>query len=235
MGAVIQVAEDAIPAGLKLDFGPEVETVEQRMLEFMRAAQNRAKHAYFDELRRTGAKHDAKQIDHWAGQGLAYPEEFFPKVATLRKLVRIPDFFSDRGVFIVSQAFRDLVELFDGDRHQFVPLVVRTKGGEPHPYGAYYIFNNCQVLNALRPGGMMLSQQPNGSIPDELLAVSILPGMPFTVSAAVVGGAGIWKEKRYYYSDFVSTAFLKELSERKLTGWECLARFIEHRPAHDNS
>lgn len=227
MGAVIQVAEDAIPAGLKLDFGSEGGTMVRQMLELKHSAENRAYTEYFDELRQTGGKYDAKQIDVWAGQGLTYPEDIFPKTATLKELVRIPDFFSDQGVMIVSQAFRDLVEKFDGDKHQFFPLLIRTEQAESYPFDAYYIFNNRQVLNSLRADGMKLSQQPNGSIPDDLLAIRIIPGMPFTVSAAIVGGAGIWKEKRHYFKHFVSTAFLNELSEQKLTGWECLASFTE--------
>lgn len=227
MGAVIQVAEDAIPAGLKLDFGPEGETMDRRMNELRQAAETRAKTDYFDNLRGTGGKYDPRQIDYWAAHGLSYPQDIFPKAATLQNSVRIPDYFSDQGIYLVSQAFRDLVEEFDGGVHQFIELPIRTMTGEAYAYGPYYIFINRQVLNSIVPSGMQVIQQPNRAIPDELLDVRVVPGMQFTVSAAAVGGAGIWREKRHYFRDFISTRFAEQLAKQKLVGWESFASFSE--------
>lgn len=63
-------------------------------------------------------------------------EVMFSDRAVPRRLVALPDITSTLGAFVVSHAFREIVERFEPGLHQFEPVrIVYAKGEEePRPY-----------------------------------------------------------------------------------------------------
>ncbi|MEL6509847.1 MAG: DUF1629 domain-containing protein [Pseudomonadota bacterium] len=85
-----------------------------------------------------GETFSSSNVEHFADRGVEIPEELYPKTVTLKDNVRIPDYYPNRGLAIVSADFRRMLEQFDAGKHQYVPVEIRLADGAPYTYGPYF-------------------------------------------------------------------------------------------------
>ncbi|MBB5048213.1 hypothetical protein HNR60_002975 [Rhodopseudomonas rhenobacensis] len=58
------------------------------------------------------------------------------------------DAFHIIGFICVSEKFREIIEGFEPNAHQFFPITLEAKDGTRHAGPQYYIFNPCAVIDA---------------------------------------------------------------------------------------
>ncbi|MFM2390133.1 MAG: hypothetical protein RLZZ437_1688, partial [Pseudomonadota bacterium] len=101
-------------------------------------------------------------IDMTADLRAPVPEEMFPKLLVASNNIPFRDFEGGFAHgYIVSHAFREAVEVFDKDVHQFVPVEIRRKDGGLHEKRPFYFLRVTRLINAinfeaspeLRPAG----------------------------------------------------------------------------------
>lgn len=156
------------------------------------------------------------------------PDEMFPNKVIVETGATVPDYYSNFGFFFVSDAFKALVEEFDGDRHQFIPVKIAEQSGDPYAKSDFYIFNCRQILNTVDETSETLNFQPSANPqPGDPSPFSFNSGTPFRMFKDKIGNAGLWRELRSLRSTFASEAFWQEATSRNLTGMMRLADFEE--------
>lgn len=151
----------------------------------------------------------------WGGGNWRDPE-LMPKSGYQAKRSRVPDVFPMQASNAVSQRFKDLVEEFEPDVHQFFPLALRDKNGVPLPDN-YYIFNCVVSLDAVLVAESGLSWRSE-KIPEGRPESSMSFGSQLVFSRPAIAGHHLWVGD--YLSQnltiYVSDAFYTELRARKI-------------------
>ena len=169
-------------------------------------------------------------IDMTADMRAPVPEEMFPKVLVATNNHPFKDFEGGFGEgYIVSAAFRDAVEIFDKGVHQFVPVDIRRKDGGQHDNRPFFILRVTRLIGAinfdaspeLRPAG----GGPREDVKEDTPVVSY--GTTFVVHADRIAGMGLWRDLRTGHLTLAGQRLVNLLTERKLTGWSALAKFVE--------
>lgn len=143
-----------------------------------------------------------------------------------KKKKKLLDYFSIRGDLGVSQAFKDLLEEMEPGVHQFFPLEVRRKDGEPVE-GQYYLFVISVLLDtALIPEKSNVIQKgtyreyPDGGIYDGIYYTASGPGPnKFTLNRKVIGNHHAWVDRRMR-DVFFSDEFVARIEKAGLGGVE---------------
>jgi len=158
-------------------------------------------------------------------QGYWVDPDSQPKSAyqTTKKLVH--DVFPLPGINAVRQCFKDLVEEFEPGLHQFMPIALRDKQGEPIPDN-FYIFNCAVAFDCVLVSETGVEvQQPVGEPPEYRLGSEIKYGGKIVVSKPATEGHHLWMGHHLRPSGswvFVSDEFYKELKKRKIKYVEAL-------------
>ena len=142
----------------------------------------------------------------------------------LRKRKVLPDFFSIRGEFGVSRAFKEILEELEPGVHQFFPIKAQRIDGEPVA-GEYFIFVTCVLLDtALIPEMSNVIQLgkvetfPNGLTYDSIYYTASGPGPDtFTLDRKVIGDHHAWCDERLP-KIFFSDEFVARIEAAKLGG-----------------
>ncbi|WP_198373482.1 imm11 family protein [Roseomonas rosulenta] len=124
----------------------------------------------------------------------------------------------------VSAEFRDVVEAFEPELHQFFPIMIRRPNGKPIERhdgrevapGQYFIMNPLVRINALLPEECIGKQgQRRKTLNEVLRTVDDL-----CVSRAVIAGRHLWVDAYFGGGElFVSDAFLAAVEEKGLKGF----------------
>ncbi|MCV6577009.1 MAG: hypothetical protein OIF58_14885 [Cohaesibacter sp.] len=127
-----------------------------------------------------------------------------------------PDIFTMPALNAVSQRFKDLVEDFEPEVHQFFPLELFRKNGDPVEED-FYIFNCTVTFDSLL---MKHSDEEWLKLdePDEYPRLRITDQHKQTLSRPAIGGRHIWKPFRQRITGgglYVSDAFHKRLKQEK--------------------
>jgi len=100
----------------------------------------------------------------------------------------LPEIFRQSG-FCVHQKFKDAVEGLEPDIHQFIPVTLLRKSGEPFE-GQYYLMRVCQFIDAVIKEKSDLETGINENTGNE---VWYLRGDPhLTVEAKKIKGRHLW-------------------------------------------
>ncbi|XYK81537.1 MAG: imm11 family protein [Labrenzia sp.] len=141
-----------------------------------------------------------------------------PKSAYQERDKRVPDVFPMPGCNAVNQRFKDLVEEFEPGVHQFMPIELRNKAGEPLTDN-YYVFN-CMVsvdTVLVKESGLQWEiDEPSGQSFLDILTFK----HDMVLSRPAVGDRHLWQglylQPISSGGVFCSDAFQKELKKRKI-------------------
>jgi hypothetical protein len=141
-----------------------------------------------------------------------------PKSAYQERDKRVPDVFPMPGCNAVNQRFKDLVEEFEPGVHQFIPIALRNKAGEPLADN-YYVFN-CMVsvdtVLVKESGVQWEIDEPSGQPFTKIKSFK----HDMVLSRPEIGDRHLWQG--LYLQPigsggvFCSDAFQKELMKRKI-------------------
>ncbi|KZK90547.1 hypothetical protein PsAD46_02168 [Pseudovibrio sp. Ad46] len=142
------------------------------------------------------------------------PNRFPTKAKEETKKKVIPDIFSMPGLNAVSQRFKDRVEEFEPGVHQFLPLELFKKTGEPID-GNFYIFNCGKRLDAV-----LNKHSPVGwGKPDDFTGkpkLNIHNGNTNYLSVSRIKGHHFWcSDYQRIIGVYVSNEVFKRLSKEK--------------------
>lgn len=154
------------------------------------------------------------------GGRLLAPDELPESVVLERRRDRLPDGFrTDRGLHVASDAARQAVEELELGRHQFFPLVLRWRNGEPVG-GTWWGVNVTQRRDSVVEEGsrvrrMFRDDEPvrAGTRQDVL---HLLDHKQIVLDPARTGGAHLWREERFISELFCSDALQAALKARGL-------------------
>ena len=204
-----------------------------QIVRFLDDLKGQAMIAYATKIRAEGGTFDRNCPDFVIGTRAniartTIPDVMFPRKLVMQAGTTIPDFYANFGFFFVSDAFKSLVESFDGDLHQFVPVEIVDDTGADYAPSHYYCFRSRQVLNAIDDSSEHLTDPGNSRAkPGGLGLVSLSYGHPFRMFKDKIGHAGIWRELRSPNNLFASEAFLQKAKDRQITGLHRLTDFDE--------
>ena len=87
------------------------------------------------------------------GQGYAIDPETAPKAMIWKSKNKLPtDYaFGNNSIMLVSARFRDLVEHFEPEVHQFLPVTMYFKRTDAESFDTFYWFICCQLIDSLDP------------------------------------------------------------------------------------
>ena len=167
-------------------------------------------------------------IDQHAGTRAQVPPEMFPPVLIVGNDDPLDDWNGNAIGYIVSQRFRDAVEVLDPGTHQFVPVELRRHDGQLYEGRPFYYMRVTRLINAIN-----LAQSPKlrqvGSLvtPTETTMFHIDRGQSFAVYADRIAGMGLWRDIRSPEDIFASERLVTLLRERAPTGWASQETFTE--------
>lgn len=186
---------------------------------YLRDVHSKARVAYGTEIMAKGEPFDRYAYDFAIAARVAVPEEMFPPKVIVKTGVTIPDFYSNFGFLFVSDAFKALVQDFDGDIHQFVPVEIVDANGAPYTKSGFSYFKSRQVLDTVDETSERLDFSHHQTArPGDPSPFTYTHRSPFRVFKDKVGSAGIWRELRCLYGYFASEAFLARAQAQGLTG-----------------
>lgn len=184
--------------------------------------------SYAKEIQARGGSFSVYGYDYAAPFRAKIPEDMLPKTVLVATGATIPDYYSNFGFFFVSEAFKTLVEEFDGDQHQFSPVEILDQSGALYSNSDFYIFNCRQVLDTIDDTSDNLEfVSATDTKPGDPTPFTVTAGNPFRVFKNKIGGAGLWQELRSLRATFASEAFWREANARNLSGMMRYADFEE--------
>lgn len=148
------------------------------------------------------------------------PQQFSVEVAA----ADLPDFFSLRIGYGVTDIFRDKVEELEPDVHQFFPVEITAKGRES-PVKRVWLLHICNRVDAIDPiktsvplgfGGLFYSTE----------GLSVGRELGFVLRKEAVAGKCMWVDCRYKSGEFFSDelfAFVEQSRLTKLRSWHVCA------------
>lgn len=232
MGGLLEIVDDALYHSI--DLMPESGTRQDVDRAVRKAISDEGRRVKLESVLATfasGVGYDSKKADWWGGLRAKIPEELLPKRLILKAGDRIPDIYSGWGITLVSQAFREAIEEFDKDIHQFVPVEIVLADGRPYPHQQFFYFQCRQALNTVDPDShptIKESVKPERARPENLSGVLIYRRTEgFSVFADRMNGAGIWQEMRSSSYLFMSDALIARLKDKGCNGWDIRPHFNE--------
>ncbi|WP_305986462.1 imm11 family protein [Roseibium sp. MMSF_3544] len=136
------------------------------------------------------------------------PEHIPTKMMWSSKKHRPYDVFMQRGLILVSQEFKDIVEKLEPSTHQFFPIeVVYKDGSHARPM---YFFNVCVRLDTMNRAHATAKM---------LHGISWDPSSgEFIFSKDQIGSRKVWIDKHVIHGLFFSNDIKTEIEKEKLTG-----------------
>ena len=127
----------------------------------------------------------------------------------------VPDVHMSRGVNIVSERVRDVIETREPDVHQFLPVeLLRPKADKP--FANHYWMIVCRRIDSLHPILTTYTRDANG-------AWNVLGGGHFVFDLSVIGSGQMWRDPSIGVGyTLCSEALALALSAMNPTGLELL-------------
>ncbi|SLN32440.1 hypothetical protein ROA7450_01478 [Roseovarius albus] len=222
MGVIIEPSEDAAIDFARLTASDgQGETYFKKQREFLDSEKNRIRREssreLFEAAQKAGTVAKAYESDIWRNLKTPMPAELYPDRLLLGKGLRLFDYDGAcaSGPF-VSSRFRDVVEEFDPDMHDFCPVAVEGHDGEE--LGTHYFCRFLQPLNTIRvERSKNVKQVMEGGSRGDLSALRVNDLSEFSVYADRIEGRGAWRDMRAPYFDFVSNALWQRMQEAGLS------------------
>jgi hypothetical protein len=166
------------------------------------------------------------------GQGYAVACDSAPKSFLWKSTSKAPpDYaFGNNSVMLVSSRFRNLVETFEPNLHQFLAVSMHDSKTSPEPFDEFYWFVCCNLIDSLDPEHTTITWgPPNGdynAIKDGLrlgswrFDPSITPAQKPVFSLQAIGKRVLWRDP-YWGREIVhcSDEFGEAMIAANLTGF----------------
>lgn len=136
------------------------------------------------------------------------PKHIPTKMMWSSKKHRPYDVFKQRGLILVSQEFKEIVERFEPDTHQFFPIEVVYKDGF-HARQMYF-FNICARVDTMSRAHTT-AKMLHG------ISWDFTSG-EFVFSKDQIGSRKVWIDKHVIHGLFFSNDIKDEIEKEKLTG-----------------
>ncbi|MFK4003711.1 imm11 family protein [Qipengyuania sp. NPDC077563] len=176
-------------------------------------------------------RHAAARRRFVIGYGYAVDPDTAPhKVLWPDKRKPPPDYaLGNNEIMLVSPRFRDLVERFEPDVHQFLPVRMLRHENDTEPFDTFYWFVCCNLLDTLDPDLTTLTWE--GSYEERMecglrrgfwhFDQTVKPEQKPVFSLKAIGDHHLWRDA-YHVRNFVhcSDAFGEALLAAELTGFE---------------
>ena len=169
-------------------------------------------------------------IDMTADLRAPVPDEMFPKLLVASNNIPFRDFEGGFAHgYIVSQAFKDAVDVFDKDVHQFVPVEIRRKDGGLHEKRPFYFLRVTRLINAINFEASPELRPAGGGPREEVTETTPLltHRNSFAVDAAKTAGMGLWLDRRSGHMIFTGQRLVAELTKQRIKGWSAFSSFVE--------
>jgi hypothetical protein len=151
--------------------------------------------------------------------GTVFPPELVPKLAQITSGDRIYDWLTVRGgATLVSEAFKSCVEELEPSHHQFFPIEVSDKNGNPK-LGPYYIFNIVGQIDSIIEEQSNLKPSGKGIIAAWGYEPQTGP-WKCAMAKSVFEARACWTELHYPRHWFASDALATLLKTRELQGFD---------------
>jgi hypothetical protein len=156
----------------------------------------------------------------WSG-GEPVAPELVPSTARVRSDRRqLPCFFAVSTALAVCDAFRTLVESLEPGRHQFLPVTMLRRSGDPYP-GRFYLLNALQKVDAIIVEKSDViwhrieAPQPDGTVREGRWLE--IRGMPqLTLNADAIAGRHLWLDRHGGGHLFFSNELMEQVNRAKL-------------------
>lgn len=174
-------------------------------------------------------EYEGQKRPHWVwGTGRLVTAPPVPTAAIQQDRHKLTDVFRLPGASAVSGRFRALIEQFEPGVHQFFPITLKAKSGEPIDE-EYYILNVTQMFDAILFAASDVTWPTKEAGPFEGMPLVGTLSEPFRVSKKEVSGRHLWRNHLItnhgvMVSDDLHAAFVKN-KFRHLT---LLAPFADH-------
>ena len=164
------------------------------------------------------------------GYGYAVDPDTAPNIVLWPDKGKPPpdDALGNNEIMLVSPRFRDLVERFEPNVHQFLPVRMLRDENDAKPFDTFYWFVCCNLLDTLDPelttltwSGFYDERMPDGRRRGHWhFDQSVEPKQKPVFSLAAIGDHHLWRDA-YRVRDYVhcSDAFGEALLAAELTGF----------------
>jgi hypothetical protein len=180
-----------------------------------------------DDEERLAKKKAWEEENYWTlkNNPLPMPADYFPICLRLTSGKEMFDFQSVRPLsqWLVSPAFKDLVEEFDPGLHQFLPVKIFHKNGK---FYRDLFFMRIEVfIDSINPvlGGVrktFYTQDPIKYPDDFGWEVNHKSDDKLAMFKDIVQSRGIWRDKHKYVYCYMSDAFYERARELNLEGFD---------------
>lgn len=177
-------------------------------------------------------RHAKGEENHSRRLGNGYPiaPETAPKAMIWKSKSKLPpDYaFGNNEIMLVSGRFRDLVERFEPNVHQFLPVAMYFSRNDPEPFDTFYWFVCCTLIDSLDPDNTTI---PFRGFYDERMEDGLRrgrwhidaeadPPQKAVFSLAAIGDHHLWRDPHWSRGMvYCSDAFGEALNAQGLSGF----------------
>ncbi|CTQ51842.1 hypothetical protein LP7551_00358 [Roseibium album] len=130
----------------------------------------------------------------------------------------LPDFFLLSGKYAVSDRMKDVLEKLEPGVHQYIPVILQKKSGEPFE-GEFFVLHPCSAVDAIVPeqSDVSFHTTPAGRI--TMRFKKVRPKL--TVQKEKIKDRHFWTgDESFNRNFFSSNAFFDEAQKAKLKGFD---------------
>ena len=169
--------------------------------------------AYFSET----PAHSETRVDASWFSGTWIPPELVPKTARITKGDALYDWQAmNNSAPLVSERVKACVEELDPGRHQFFPVDVLDKFGQPKS-GPFYVFNVVGNIDSIIEERSNLKTTGKRQIRSWIYERKVGP-WKCALNKNVIGNRAAWLEMHYGRSWFFSDKLVRSLKDRNIQG-----------------
>lgn len=160
-----------------------------------------------------------KDMPHETPPGTRLAVEGFPRSLKIKSAHKaLPDFFLLSGKYAVSSNTRDLLEDLEPGKHQFIPVELRRKNGEPFE-GDFFVLHVCAAVDAIVPEESDVHTKKTKGGREYLQLSKVRPML--TVNRSIIEKRHFWTgDKNFNINFFCSDEFFKRATAAKLKGFD---------------
>lgn len=143
------------------------------------------------------------------GRGSRVAEAQVPQSARQKDNNRLVDVFPLPGFSCVNKRFRDVVESFEPNTHQFFPITLRSKKGVTYDE-PYFLINVCQTFDSIMVGNSNTEWRVRLAGGLEGMPYVSRPNPPRLISRPTIAGRHLWRNYWIYEGDIMVSDDLRD-------------------------
>jgi uncharacterized protein DUF1629 len=145
--------------------------------------------------------------------------EGFPRALKIRSAHKtLPDFFLLSGKYAISDRMKDVLEKLEPGVHQYIPVILQKKSGEPFE-GEFFVLHPCSAVDAIVPEQSDVSFHTTPAGRKTLRLKKVRPKL--TVQKDKIKDRHFWTgDESFSRIFFSSDAFFDEVQKAKLKGFD---------------